>query len=366
MKQYIELGKKLLEQHAMRPDRTGTGTVGIFGYQMRFNLQEGFPLLTTKKVHLKSIIHELLWFLRGSTNNNELTAEGVKIWTPWAADDGSIGPLYGSTWRSWEDTRILPNDTKVVNSYLDDGYSFHAMAGGLEEATIVTKNHDQIATLIDGLKNKPFSRRHVISAWNVANLPDESISPQENVKNGKMALAPCHAMFQFYTEDLSIRERSELNAVHGKEAVSEFTDHVIEVRGYMGEMKPMDADVQAKHHAYFNSKGIPSRKLSYQLYQRSADYPVGVPLNIASYALLTMMIAQCVDMVPGEFIHTFGDVHLYADQTEKFKEQMEREPYPLPKMVINPEVKNIDDFKFDDFKLEGYQSHPGIVYPISV
>lgn len=308
---------------------------------------------------LKGIIHELLWFLNGDTNNNSLLEHNVHIWDEWAAENGDLGPVYGKQWRAWQG-KVLGMENARPVGFSSDGGKMDFVVEPIHQ------QHDQISELIHNLKTKPFSRRHVISAWNVADLPDESILPQDNVKQGKMALAPCHCLFQFYVEELSVKERSELNAARGKEAVSEFADHVISVRGHMGEMKPLDAEVQAKHHAYFDSKGIPSKKLSCQLYQRSADTALGVPYNIASYALLTMMIAQCVDMVPGEFIHTFGDLHLYKNHIENFKEQMLREPYPLPVMKINPEVKDIFSFKFEDFQLEGYQSHPKIEYPISV
>lgn len=260
-----------------KEDRTGTGTISVFGHQMRFDLQEGFPLVTTKKCHLKSIIYELLWFIAGDTNIKYLTDHGVKIWNEWALDDGSLGPVYGAQWRSWP---------------APDGNSI-----------------DQLAELIEQIKNKPDSRRLILSAWNPALLPDESISPQDNVREGKMALPPCHTLFQFYV-----------------------------------------------------SEG----KLSCQLYQRSADVFLGVPFNIASYSLLTMMIAQVCDLDVGEFVHTFGDAHLYLNHMEQVETQLSRAPLPLPKMRINPAVKNIGDFVFGDFELVGYEAHPHIAAPISV
>lgn len=264
MKQYLELCRHILENGAEKDDRTGTGTYSIFGYQMRFNLEEGFPLLTTKKLHLKSIIHELLWFLRGSTNNNELEEVGVRIWREWAKEDGDLGPIYGKQWRSW------------------------SCADG---STI-----DQIDHVVKEIKTNPNSRRLIVNAWNVADLP-------------KMALTPCHAMFQFY---------------------------------------------------------VAEGKLSCQLYQRSADVFLGVPFNIASYALLTMMMAQVCDLKPGDFIHTFGDTHIYKNHLEQVKLQLTREPRPLPTMKINPEVKSIFDFQYEDFTLTNYDPHPHIKGEVSV
>lgn len=277
MKQYLDLMRHVKEQGVQKGDRTGTGTVSVFGYQMRFNLAEGFPLVTTKKCHLKSIIHELLWFLKGETNTRYLTENGVKIWNEWADEKGDLGPVYGYQWRNWP----APDGQHI----------------------------DQISEVVELLKNKPNSRRIIVSAWNVADLPDESISPQDNVKQGRMALAPCHAFFQFYVAD---------------------------------------------------------GKLSCQLYQRSADIFLGVPFNIASYALLTMMVAQVCDLELGDFVHTLGDAHLYSNHLEQADEQLSRKPYTLPKMKINPQIKSIFDFSFDDFELIDYQSHPHIKAPISI
>jgi thymidylate synthase len=269
MQQYLELLQHILDKGVEKTDRTGTGTRSVFGYQARFDLQQGFPLVTTKKVHLKSIIYELLWFLKGETNIGYLKEHGVKIWDEWADENGELGPVYGKQWRDWEGK---------------DG-----------------KHIDQVEELIDQLKKNPDSRRLIISAWNVADLPE-------------MALMPCHNMFQFYTAPMA----------DGK------------------------------------------RKLSCQLYQRSADVFLGVPFNIASYALLTMMIAQVCDMVPGDFVHTFGDVHIYNNHLEQVNLQLSRTPYPLPVMKLNPSVKNIFDFRFEDFTLENYQSHPAIKAPVAV
>lgn len=264
MKQYLELCEHVLNNGEQKTDRTGTGTISTFGYQMRFDLQEGFPLVTTKKLHVKSIIHELLWFLKGDTNIKYLQENGVRIWNEWADENGDLGPVYGHQWRSWQDA---------------DGNTV-----------------DQISDLINEIKNNPDSRRLIVNAWNVGDLP-------------KMALSPCHCMFQFYVSD---------------------------------------------------------GKLSCQLYQRSADVFLGVPFNIASYALLTMMVAQVCDLEPGEFIHTFGDVHIYNNHIEQVKLQLTREPHRLPEMKLNPEVKDIFAFQFEDFSLTGYEAHPHIKGAVSV
>ncbi|MEO6404977.1 MAG: thymidylate synthase [Ferruginibacter sp.] len=273
MQQYLSLLNHIIENGTDKADRTGTGTKSVFGYQMRFDLSKGFPLVTTKKTHLKSIIYELLWFLKGDTNIAYLKNHNVKIWDEWADENGDLGPVYGKQWRSWEGT------------------------GGVEV--------DQVKGLIHQLKTNPDSRRMIISAWNVAELP-------------KMKLMPCHCLFQFYT------------------APSNSPD------------------------------GGGKRRLSCQLYQRSADVFLGVPFNIASYALLTMMIAQVCDMEPGDFIHSFGDVHLYKNHFEQAELQLSRTPFDLPEMKINPDVKDIFDFNFEDFELVNYQSHPGIKAAVAV
>lgn len=265
MKQYLDLVQHVMQNGCQKGDRTGTGTKSVFGYQMRFDLNEGFPMVTTKKLHLKSIIYELLWFLKGDTNIGYLQGNGVKIWDAWADANGDLGPVYGHQWRNWNSEEI-----------------------------------DQISELIKELKTNPNSRRMLVSAWNPSVLPDTRKSFDENVANNKAALPPCHAFFQFYVSD---------------------------------------------------------GKLSCQLYQRSADIFLGVPFNIASYALLTMMIAQVCDLGVGEFIHTFGDAHIYNNHFEQLELQLSREPKPLPKMILNPEIKNIFDFDFDDFTLEGYEPH---------
>ncbi|MBK1673380.1 thymidylate synthase [Ectothiorhodospira shaposhnikovii] len=277
MHSYLQLLQQLLEQGTEKSDRTGTGTRSLFGHQMRFDLARGFPLVTTKKLHLKSIIHELLWFLKGDTSTAYLQANGVRIWDEWATADGDLGPVYGRQWRSWP----LPGGGHV----------------------------DQISQVVEQIRTRPDSRRLIVSAWNVADLPDEGVSPQDNARAGRMALAPCHCLFQFYVAD---------------------------------------------------------GRLSCQLYQRSADVFLGVPFNIASYALLTLMVAQVTDLEPGEFIHTFGDVHLYLNHLDQAREQLAREPYPLPRMVLNPAVKSLFDFRYEDFTLLDYQAHPHIKAPVSV
>jgi thymidylate synthase len=264
MQQYLNLLQHILDNGVQKSDRTGTGTISTFGYQMRFDLQKGFPMVTTKKLHLKSIIYELLWFLRGDTNTAYLKEHGVSIWNEWANDQGDLGPVYGKQWRSWE---------------------------GANGKTI-----DQVQDVLHQIKTNPDSRRMIVSAWNVADLP-------------KMALMPCHALFQFYVAD---------------------------------------------------------GKLSCQLYQRSADVFLGVPFNIASYALLTMMIAQVTGLQYGEFIHTFGDVHIYNNHLEQVHTQLQRAPHPLPQMKLNPEVKDLFHFTFEDFTLENYQFHPAIKAPVAV
>ena len=274
MKQYHDLVTYVLKHGNEKSDRTGTGTKSVFGYQMRFDLGEGFPMVTTKKLHLKSIIYELLWFLKGDTNINYLTENGVRIWNEWADENGDLGPVYGHQWRNWANEEI-----------------------------------DQIKQLIDTLKTNPNSRRMLVSAWNPSVLPDTSKSFSDNVANGKAALPPCHAFFQFYVAD---------------------------------------------------------GKLSCQLYQRSADIFLGVPFNIASYALFTMMVAQVCGYEPGEFIHTFGDAHIYNNHLEQLELQMSRDIRPLPKMILNPEVTDIFEFKFEDFTLVNYNPHPHIKGAVAV
>ena len=275
MKQYLDLLQHILDDGFQKGDRTGTGTISVFGHQMRFNLNDGFPLLTTKKVHLRSIIHELLWLISGDTNIKYLHDNKVSIWDEWADNKGDLGPVYGAQWRNWNNEGI-----------------------------------DQIADVIDSIKNNPNSRRHIVTAWNPSVLPDErSKDFAANVAAGKAALPPCHAFFQFYVAD---------------------------------------------------------NKLSCQLYQRSADVFLGVPFNIASYSLLTMMIAQVCGLELGDFVHTFGDVHIYNNHIEQVKLQLSREPRPLPTMRLNPEIKSIFDFKYEDFKLENYNPYDAIKADVSI
>jgi len=278
VQQYLDLLQKILDEGEVKEDRTGTGTRSFFGHQMRFNLNDGFPLLTTKKIFFKGVVHELLWFLNGSTDNNELKDNGVHIWDEWEDESGDLGPIYGYQWRHWLDQ--------------NSGESI-----------------DQIQNVIDQLKHNPSSRRIIVSAWNVADLPDESISPQDNVGNNKMALAPCHALFQFFV-----------------------------------------------------SQGA----LSCQLYQRSCDTFLGLGFNIASYSLLTHMLAQQCDLKLGDFIWTGGDVHLYLNHMEQAKEQLSREPYELPKLNIKRNPDSIYDYAYEDFELLNYQCHPHIKAPISI
>ena len=274
MKQYHDLLNHVLKNGVQKGDRTGTGTLSVFGYQMRFNLSEGFPMVTTKKLHLKSIVYELLWFLKGDTNIGYLQENGVRIWNEWADSNGDLGPVYGKQWRNWNGEEI-----------------------------------DQIKEVIQSIKENPNSRRMIVSAWNPSVLPDPKTSFEENVAKGKAALPPCHAFFQFY---------------------------------------------------------VAEGKLSCQLYQRSADIFLGVPFNIASYALLTMMIAQVCGLEAGDFIHTFGDAHIYNNHMEQIELQLSRTPRDLPKMTLNPEIKDIFDFNFEDFTLENYDPHPHIKGAVAI
>jgi len=277
MKTYLQLLQDILDKGSRKEDRTGTGTISLFGYQMRFDLAQGFPCVTTKKLHLRSIIHELLWFLKGDTNVAYLNENGVTIWDEWADENGDLGPVYGAQWRNW----ISPDGRHI----------------------------DQLSQLLDDLRSRPDSRRHIVSAWNPAVLPDETQSPQANTRAGLQALPPCHMLFQFH---------------------------------------------------------VANGRLSCQMYQRSADVFLGVPFNIASYALLTMMIAQVLDLEPGDFIISLGDVHIYLNHLEQVKTQLTREPFALPVMKINPEKKDLFGFVFEDFDLQNYQCHAGIKAPIAV
>ena len=277
MQTYLQFLRHILQHGTRKSDRTGTGTISHFGYQMRFDLADGFPAVTTKKLHLKSIIHELLWFLRGDTNIAYLKENGVRIWDAWADEEGDLGPIYGAMWRNWPTP--------------DGGHI------------------DQLQNLLDDIRRTPDSRRLIISGWNPAVLPDESVSPQENASAGLQALPPCHTLFQFHVAD---------------------------------------------------------GRLSCQLYQRSGDAFLGVPFNIASYALMTMMIAQVCELEPGDFVHTLGDCHIYLNHMDQVHTQLQRQPFPLPTMHINPDVKSLFDFSYEDFELRGYRSHDLIRAPIAV
>jgi len=277
MENYQQLLRDILERGHQKSDRTGTGTISLFGYQLRYDLAQGFPAVTTKKLHMRSIIYELLWFLRGETNIAYLRENGVTIWDEWATESGELGPVYGAQWRDW--------------------------------ITADGRHIDQISGLLQDLKNKPDSRRHIVSAWNPGLLPDERISPKENAAAGLQALPPCHTLFQFY---------------------------------------------------------VAGGKLSCQMYQRSADVFLGLPFNIASYALLTLMIAQVTDLQPGDFVLTLGDAHIYLNHMEQVQEQLSRQPYPLPQMQLNPERRDLFDFRFEDFALVNYQCHPHIRGPIAI
>lgn len=316
MQQYLDLLTDIIENGTDKGDRTGTGTRSVFGRMLRFDLNEGFPLLTTKKVHLKSIIHELLWFLSGDTNNNTLKENGVRIWDEWALEDGRLGPIYSKQWVSWDDTKLITAHEWFTNpTYREMGYSYVADFHNniLDQHTVVIhRKINQIQNVIDTLKTNPNSRRIIVSAWNPADLPDESISPQDNVRNGKAALPACHTFFQFYVQN---------------------------------------------------------GKLSCMMYQRSADEFLGKPYNIASYALLTMMIAQQCDLELGEYIHVTGDTHLYQDHLQDptiVQEQLSRDPRPLPKMRFARKPDSIFDYKYEDFILEDYNPHPAIKAKVSV
>lgn len=328
MKQYLELLQKILDEGVDKEDRTGTGTMSIFGHQMTFNMADGFPLLTTKKLHLKSIIHELLWFLSGDTDIKYLQDNGVKIWNNWAKD-GKLGPVYGKQWRSWD--VITSHEEEDDSGY--DSYYIH-------------RSIDQIQELIFNLKNNPDSRRLIVSAWNVADLPDEKFSPQSNVTAGKMALAPCHLLFQFYTRVATAKERILYAKKIGHNL---FTD-----------------ENEEEVNKTLNTLCIPKRFISLQMYQRSADAFLGVPYNIASYFLLLMMVGSIVDMIPDKFIYSLGDAHIYKNHIDQVKLQLKRQPMGLPDMYIDRYVESIDDFSYDSFMLENYKSHDHIKGDISV
>lgn len=316
MEQYKKLVKEIQSNGVSKGDRTGTGTKSIFGYQMRFDLEKGFPLVTVKKTHWPSVVHELLWFLNGDTNIKYLKDNNVKIWDEWADENGDLGPVYGKQWVDW------------TTSGFNENATFN------EETGNFTVN--QIQNVIDTLKENPNSRRMIVSAWNVGELPF-------------MALEPCHAFFQFYTTPLTPFDRAEYVKKHN--LIDDINDHEDEYDDIMDEMDGI---------------GIPTHKLSLQLYQRSADTFLGVPFNIASYSLLLQMIAQCVNMVPSEFIWTGGDCHLYDNHEEQVTELLKRTPKKLPSVKLNPDIKDIFDFKFEDIELVDYDPHPLIRGKVAV
>lgn len=345
MKQYLEMMQNILDEGHVKGDRTGTGTLSVFGRQMRFDLRKGFPLVTTKKLHLRSIIHELLWFLSGDTNTKYLEDNGVTIWREWQDENGNLGPLYGAQWRRWKDAKLVPKKNAALLEKLQDaGYADYGDADDgsqMFDARVLLKEHDQISKVIDQLRNDPDSRRIIVSAWNVGELD-------------QMALAPCHAFFQFYTRELSIDERLDW---FEKNLPDQFN-----VPRFSNEAVADDV----VFHVEMDALEIPRRILSCQLYQRSADFFLGVPFNIASYALLVHMVAQQVNMVPGDFVWSGGDVHLYSNHLEQAKLQLTREPLPLAKLVIKRKPESIFDYKFDDFEIQDYVSHDPIKAPVAI
>lgn len=318
MKQYLDLMQKVLEEGQVSENRTGVKAWSIFGHQSRYKMSDGFPLVTTKNVHLKSIIHELLWFLSGETNTKYLNDNGVKIWDSWAKD-GELGPVYGQQWRSWRGQR---------RGEIGSSHMFEV---------------DQISELIFNLKTIPESRRLIVSAWNPVDLPDEKFSPQTNVTAGRMALAPCHLLMQFHTRELSKDERLQW----------------LWDRDYRASKAIRRADCKIPDY-------VPTRSISLQVYQRSADVFLGVPFNIASYSLLLMMVGQIVNMVPEDFIHTLGDAHIYENHLEQVETQLSRNELALPSMSMNPAIDDIDKFRFDDFTLSHYEPYGKLSGAIAV
>jgi thymidylate synthase len=344
MKQYLALMQDILDNGVVKKDRTGVGTLSVFGRQLRFDLKEGFPLVTTKKVHLKSIIHELLWFLNGDTNVKYLQENGVKIWNEWANEEGNLGPVYGKQWREWRDCKVVEShDVGRTQQLMQRGYKY--IGNMKEDGTtylVYEKPHDQISKVIQQLREDPDSRRIIVSAWNVADLDD-------------MALNPCHNYFQFYTTEMSLLERLDWYEVNEPEkfANAPLINHE-------------DIDDEERLHETLDREGIPRRKLSCFYMMRSNDYLLGAPFNIASYALLTYMVAQQLNMVPDELVYSGVDVHLYSNHLEQAKLQLTREPYTLPKLVIKRKPDSIFDYKYEDFELVGYQAHPHIAAPVAV
>lgn len=344
MKQYLALMQDILDNGVVKKDRTGVGTLSVFGRQLRFDLKEGFPLVTTKKVHLKSIIHELLWFLNGDTNVKYLQENGVRIWNEWSDEEGNLGPVYGKQWREWRDGKVVEcHDVRRTQQLMQRGYKY--IGNMKEDGTtylVYEKAHDQISKVIQQLREDPDSRRIIVSAWNVGDLDD-------------MALNPCHNYFQFYTTEMTLLERLDWYEVNEPEkfANAPLINHE-------------DIDSEERLHEILDREGIPRRKLSCFYMMRSNDYLLGAPFNVASYALLTHMIAQQLNMVPDELVYSGVDVHLYSNHLEQAKLQLTREPYPLPKLVIKRKPDSIFDYKYEDFELVGYQAHPHIAAPVAV
>lgn len=344
MKLYLALMQDILDNGVLKKDRTGVGTLSVFGRQLRFDLKEGFPLVTTKKVHLKSIIHELLWFLNGDTNVKYLQENGVKIWNEWADEEGDLGPVYGKQWREWRDCKVVEcHDVGRTQQLMQRGYKY--IGNMKEDGTtylVYEKAHDQISKVIQQLREDPDSRRIIVSAWNVGDLDD-------------MALNPCHNYFQFYTTEMTLLERLDWYEVNEPEkfASAPLINHE-------------DIDDEERLHETLDREGIPRRKLSCFYMMRSNDYLLGAPFNVASYALLTHLIAQQLNMVPDELVYSGVDVHLYSNHLEQAKLQLTREPYPLPKLVIKRKPDSIFDYKYEDFELVGYQAHPHIAAPVAV
>lgn len=344
MKQYLALMQDILDNGVVKKDRTGVGTLSVFGRQLRFDLKEGFPLVTTKKVHLKSIIHELLWFLNGDTNVKYLQENGVKIWNEWSDEEGNLGPVYGKQWREWRDCKVVEcHDVRRTQQLMQRGYKY--IGNMKEDGTtylVYEKPHDQISKVIQQLREDPDSRRIIVSAWNVGDLDD-------------MALNPCHNYFQFYTTEMTLLERLDWYEVNEPEkfANAPLINHE-------------DIDDEERLHETLDREGIPRRKLSCFYMMRSNDVALGKPFNIASYALLTHIVAQQVNMVPDELVYSGVDVHLYLNHIDQIKLQLTREPYPLPKLVIKRKPESIFDYKYEDFEVVGYQSHPHIAMPVAV